>query len=666
MAEEPLSLGKLLERGIAAQRAGQFDEAEQDYRDILLRAPGHFEAGYMLGLISLQRNKWDEAEKLLAESIVKQPDNAGAWSSRGIALFHLSRPEEAVQSCERAIALSPNLIMAHLNLAKSHLCLRHYNEALDSFDTTLHLNPHLAEAWNARGNALLLLGRNAEALTSFDRALALNPRNSEALLSRGFTQETMKRFDEAFVSYDGAFAVKPDEIFLEGARLHAKMHVCDWRDFEVEAARLLSHVDEGKPVTSPFPILSIASSPRQQLMAAETFVEFRRSPQVPPLWRGENYEHKKIRVAYLSASLIYHPVGILAAGLFERHDRTQFETMALSFSRSDGTPTRARLEAAFDRFIDAGQMSDRDVAQLLRTLEVDIAVDLDGVTSGGRMEILAHRPAPVQVTYLGYPATLGAPYIDYILADTVVVPPEAETDFAEKVARLPDSYLPNTERKPLRAAPSRAECGLPEKAFVFCCFNNSFKFTPDIFDIWMRLLQGVEGSVLWLREVNAFVRANLLKEAAVRGIAPGRLVFAPQVESIDYHLARQQLADVFLDTLYYNAHTTASDALWAGVPLVTCRGSTFASRVGASLLQAVGLPELVTASLEEYEDLALKLARDPSLLASFKKRLAQNRASAPLFDMARLTRHVESAYRTMWERAERKEGPQSFTVAAIS
>lgn len=660
MAED--TLGKMLERGIAAQRAGQFDKAEQEYNNVLAEAPGYFEAGFMLGLLQLQRNNWDEAEKLLAQAIAKQPENAGAHSNRGIALFHLARLDEARQACERAIALNPKLVMAHLNRAKALLAMRHYSQALAGFDTTLHLNPHLTDAWHARGNALMFLGRPAEALASFDRALALNPRSSEALLSRGFTLETMKRFDEAFIAYDRAFAVKPEEQFLEASRLHAKMHVCDWRNFAGESALLLAHVDEGKPVASPFPLLSIASTPRQQFLAAEKFAELRRWPHVKPLWNGEVYGHAKIRVAYLSASLIYHPVGILAAGLFERHDRTQIETVALSFAASDNTPTRKRLEAAFDRFIDATQMSDYDVARLLRSMEIDIAVDLDGVTNGGRMEIMAHRPAPVQVSYLGFPGTLGASYVDYILADTFVIPPEIEADFAEKIARLPNSYLPNTERNPLQAPPTRAECGLPENAFVYCCFNNSFKFTPDVFDIWMRLLQSVDGSVLWLREVNAFVRSNLLKEAASRGIAPERIIFAPQVEKMDDHFARQQHIDVFLDTFYYNAHTTASDALWAGVPVVTCLGATFSARVGASLLQAVGLPELITSTPEEYEKLALKLAREPQLLAAIKQKLAHNRTKAPLFDIARLTQHVESAYRMMWQRAERKEAPDTFTV----
>jgi predicted O-linked N-acetylglucosamine transferase (SPINDLY family) len=349
--------------------------------------------------------------------------------------------------------------------------------------------------------------------------------------------------------------------------------------------------------------------------------------------------------------------------LFEHHDKSRFETIAVSLSPDQKDRMSERLKASFDRFIDASTKSDQEVAALLRDLEVDIAVDLNGFTGGARSDIFASRAAPVQVNYLGYAGTLGKNYWDYIVADRFVISEDRQADYAEKVVYLPDSFMVNDDnRKIAEHAPSRQAAGLPEDGFVFCCFNNSYKFTPDVFDVWMRLLHAVEGSVLWLPETNASATKNLQAEADKRGVAPERLIFAPRVPSNEEHLARLRLADLFLDTLYYNAHTTACDALWAGLPILTCPGQTFASRVAGSLLSAVGLPELITPSLADYEALALKLARDPVQLAAVKDKLARHRTTYPLFNTERFTRHLEAAYTAMWERSQRGQPPQSFVV----
>jgi len=352
--------------------------------------------------------------------------------------------------------------------------------------------------------------------------------------------------------------------------------------------------------------------------------------------------------------------------VIEQHDRARFEVTAISLGpeRQDGM--RARLTAAFDRFIDARNMRDREVASLLRGMEIDIAVDLQGYTKGCRPGIFARRAAPVQVNYLGYPGTMGARYMDYIIGDACLIPADHHRYYSEKVVYLPDSYQPNDSRRGIaERTPSRGELGLPETGFVFCCFNNNHKIAPRVFDIWMRLLARVEGSVLWLLEDNAAVARNLRREAALRGIAPERLVFAPRAK-MEEHLARQRRADLFLDTLPYNAHVTASDALWVGLPLLTRSGDAFAARVAASLLNAVGLPDLVTTTWEDYEKLALKLATEDGLLAGIRARLAANRATHPLFDTGRIRRHLESAYVTMWERAGRGQPPESFAVRAVS
>jgi predicted O-linked N-acetylglucosamine transferase (SPINDLY family) len=325
-----------------------------------------------------------------------------------------------------------------------------------------------------------------------------------------------------------------------------------------------------------------------------------------------------------------------------------------------------RLRGAFDHFVDADRLSDEQAASLLRRMEVDIAVDLMGFTSGCRPGIFSFRPAPVQVNFLGYPGTMGAPYIDYIVADRIVVPDEHRAFYTEKVVTLPDTYQCNDRRRAIAdTTPSRVELGLPQRAFVFCCFNNTNKLTPEVFAVWIRLLEQVHGSVLWLLRDNETATRNLQSEALRRGIASERLVFAPRVKPSE-HLARHRAADLFLDTLPYGAHTTASDALWTGLPVLTCRGSTFAGRVGASLLHAAGLPELVTSSLDEYEALALKLARDSDYLAEMRNRLARNRDICPLFDTVRFTRHLEAALTTMRHRQREGKPPAHFGVDAIS
>jgi predicted O-linked N-acetylglucosamine transferase (SPINDLY family) len=411
--------------------------------------------------------------------------------------------------------------------------------------------------------------------------------------------------------------------------------------------------------------LGVSDSPHDQLLCSRTWARDKCPASPVPIWKGERYRHDRIRVAYLSADFRMHPMSYLIVGLFEHHDRGRFETIGISFGPDDRSEIRTRVKGAFEDFIDVRSKSDLEVARLMRELEVDIAVDLMGYTQYDRMGILALRPAPVQVSYIGFPGTMGADFIDYILADRFVIPEEHHACYTEKVVYLPDTYLANDSKRVIAdRTPARAEAGLPEQGFVFCSFNNNYKISPPVFDVWMRLLDKVEGSVLWLLESNAVAVRSLRQEAANRGIAPERLVFAPIVK-VEEHLARHRLADLFLDTLPYNAHTTACDALWAGLPVVTCLGTTFVGRVAASLLNAIGLNELITRSLEEYEALALELATNRKRLAGIKSKLAQNRETYPLFDTDRFRRHIEAAYTTMWERSQRGQPPESFAVAPI-
>jgi predicted O-linked N-acetylglucosamine transferase (SPINDLY family) len=421
---------------------------------------------------------------------------------------------------------------------------------------------------------------------------------------------------------------------------------------------------ERKSLVPPFLLLACSGNPALHLQCARGFIQDRIRVRLQPLWQGEVRHHDRIRVAYVSADFHEHATAYLMAELFERHDRARFEVLGVSFGPDDQSALRRRLVSAFDKFHDVRAEGDREVAALLHEQEVDIAVDLKGFTTGCRPEILAHRPAAIQVNYLGYPGTMGADFIDYVIADKIVLPYDQQPFFTEKIVHLPDCYQVNDSLRTIAAKPPlRQEVGLTDQGFVFCCFNNNHKIAAPVFEAWMRILQKVEGSVLWLLRDNPGVERNLRRVAAARGIDPARLIFANRVGH-DEHLARHRLADLFLDTIPFNAHTTASDALWTGLPILTCRGESFAGRVAASLLQAAGLPELVTSNLQEYEALAVKLACEPQLLEAVRAKLERNRLTSRLFDTDRFRRHIESTYTTMWRLWQDGEAPRNFAVAA--
>jgi predicted O-linked N-acetylglucosamine transferase (SPINDLY family) len=607
----------------------------------------------------------DEALASYDRAIAANPEFAEAIGSRDAAINGPKRPGDAPEGGGRAAKLKLYYADVFNNRGNVLREAKRLDEALASYDKAVALRPDHAEYANNRAIALADLKRFDEAVASYAAAIALKPDYAEAYNNRAFALRDMKRPEESLASFAQALAVKPDFEYLKGAHLHAKMHVCDWTDLELACARVEAAVADGAAAASPFQLFATAVGPQCLHQCALRY----RADQyktIAPIWRGERYAHGRIRVAYLSADLRDHPVAQLTAGLFERHDRARLETTAISLKSDTHNQVRDRLSASFERFVDAERMGDGEIARLLRELEIDIAVDLNGYTEGSRPAVLAQRPAPVQVNYLGFAGTLGKTCWDYIIADPFVIPDDDQAHYTEKVVYLPDTFMANDAgRKISDRTPTRAEAGLPEGGVVFCSFNNSFKITPDIFDVWMRLLKEIAGSTLWLSGANSSAVERLRREAQQRGVAGDRLVFAPRLPHNEDHLARARLADIFLDTLYYNAHTTASDALWAGVPVLTCPGSTFASRVAGSLLHAVGMPELITRSLQDYEALALKLARDPALLASLRHKLAHNRDCYPLFDTDRFTRHIEAAYIAMWERQQRGEPPESFAVAPI-
>lgn len=698
LAAKPNYPDALSNLGNALVQLKRFDEALQSYDRAIAARPGYADALFNRATTLSALGRIEEALKTYDLAVTARPGHAEAWCNRGVALHSLRRLDEALASYDRAIAARPQYPEAHYNRGVTLEDLKRFSDALAAYDQALAQRPDLAEAWTNRGTMLREMKRFDEALASYDRALALRPSLVEAWSNRGMILHELKRFDEAVETSDRALTLKPDNIdalnnrgttlqelkrFDEALANYQRMlaiqpghphafsglascalHLCDWSQRAEIQAELAEHIANKTTTISPFALLGYSDDPALLLQCARNYCEHRMPLQPPPLWTGETWKHDKIRIAYLSADFKAHATAFLMAEMFERHDRTRFETIAVSFSVDDGSVTRQRLIAAFDQFHDVRGKSDREVAQLLRGLEVDIAIDLKGYTNDSRPEIFAHRPAPIQASYLGYPGTMGTPFIDYIIADRIVAPFEHQAFFAEQIVQLPDSYQVNDSKRIIaERTPARRELGLPEQGFVFCSFNNNWKITPAVFDVWMRLLREIEGSALWLLSDNEGAERNLRNEASRRGIDPSRLVFAMRLTPTE-HLARHRLADLFLDTLPCNAHTTASDALWAGLPVLTCLGGAFAGRVAASLVTAAGLPELVANDLGEYERLALALARDPARLAGIKARLANGRDTCPLFNAQRFTRHLEAAYTRMWETWQRGEAPKGFAVEA--
>jgi predicted O-linked N-acetylglucosamine transferase (SPINDLY family) len=687
------------QRALSLQRDGRLEEARALYRQILGTQPAHPDALHQLGVISAQTGDPQAAIELIRQSLKVKPDESEVYSSLGDALRLLRQPEQALESYRRALALRPNHGGTLFNQADTLMQLGRPAEALGSYEQVLRLQPDFEPALRAHARALIRLRRFEDALRSLERYLMLCPQRAEAHAGRGVALFELQRLEEAIESYDRAVLLNPSlavahfhravaltvqgshseaidsyarvlEIEPEcpwalGARAHLQLMQCDWSNWQ-QAEQLKSAVAQDKPVIIPFAMCAFTHSRSLQLQCAGTYVR-KHFPSAPePAWTGERYAHERIRVAYLSADFRSHPVSYVLTGVLERHDRKQFEITAISLRPAEDSRFGKRVQAAADRFVDVQMQSDAEVAELIRKLQIDILVDLQGHTLGTRAGILARRAAPTQVNFLGFPATMGASFIDYIIADEVVIPPGSQAYYAEQVVRLPHCYLPFDNGQLIsQRALTRSEAGLPERGFVFCAFNNTYKITPPVFDIWMSLLRRTPGSVLWLRGADPVAMANLRREAAARHVTPERLVFAEIMPLLDDHLVRIQLADLFLDTLPYNAHASAAHALWAGVPVLTCLGDAFAARVGASLLRAVGLPELIAQDLQQYESLATQLACSPHRLAGLRASLQRNRSTCALFDTERFRDALERAYTAMWRRAEAGETPQSFTVASL-
>jgi predicted O-linked N-acetylglucosamine transferase (SPINDLY family) len=655
---KPSYVYALCNRGSVLERLGRRDEALASFDRAIELDPKDALTHYNRASVLKDLKRYLDALAGYETAIGLKDDYAEAYVNRGNVLRELRRHEAAVESFDRAIALNPSIAAAFQGRAFSLHNLKRTEQALTAYNKAIALQPDLASAYLGRGGLLADLDRHAEAVPDFVKSTELEPDAAtyQFLASSLFR---LKRFDLAIASLDKALALDPDgENLLLGTSRSTKMNACVWDGLREDLERIAKGVSERRAVCSPSMLASLIDSPALLRTSAEILVrdqiessceeDLKRIAEMPttPLSQPRS---AKIRIGYFSADFRGHPVAYLTAGLFEHHDRAKFEVTAFAFGAETNDPILSRLAKAFDRFIDVRQKSDLEVATLARELGIDIAVDMTGFTAHYRTRIFKLRAAPIQINFLGFPGTMGAGFMDYLLADGTVVPREQQQHYVEKIAYLPDSFLPFDSTYAIADRTfTREELGLPSKGFVFCCFNNTYKILPEVFDRWMRILSRSENSVLWLQQAEAIAVANLRKEASRRGIDGGRLIFADRMAALDEHVARLRSADLFLDTRPYNAHATALDALWSGVPLLTYPGEGFASRVAASLVRSVGLPELIANSPSEYEETAVELAANPIRLRLLRQKLGAR--DTTLFDTEHYTRKLEAVYETMCER----------------
>jgi len=683
---------------ISHHRAGQLAQAEALYKQVLAANPKHADALHMLGVVFYQTDRAAQAVDAISQALTIHPHNTDYLNHYALSLRAARQPEAAVKSLQQAVLLQPKDLDIQFNLANTLLTLNRYEEAAGyyrrilrampknsdvrealchcltslgnqahaqgnfiqaetSFEEALQFNSSDAAILYNLGNAQRELGKPAEAARQYAKAIQLAPDDADIYNNLGNVQRELGQLDLAIASYQKALALNPQLYHAKVHLVHQKQHICDWHELDDEIAEIRQWVKtEPQAQISPFAFLAMpGSTAEEQKLCADNWVNNRYAKLIEygqqlNLAQQTAPASKKIKIGYMSADFRLHPLAFLISELIELHDRSRFEIIGFSYGADDKTDARKRIEKAFDAFHDIRQLPDIDAAKLIHDCSIDILVDLTGFTQNSRCGIVALRPSPITMSWLGFPGTMGSyqgkPLFDYLLTDSFITPPEAACNYAEQLALLPHSYQPNDRKRPVAKTPSLAECGLPEGAFVFCCFNQTFKITADFFNIWMRLLNTVPDSVLWLLDCNRWAKQNLIEQAKLQGVATERLIFAPRV-TIAAHLARHVHADLFLDTLPYNAHTTCSDALWMGVPVLTCVGDTFASRVAGSLLKAAGLDDLITCTLNDYETQARYLARNPQVLESMQQKLMAEKMTSALFDTASFASSLEAMYESL-------------------
>jgi predicted O-linked N-acetylglucosamine transferase (SPINDLY family) len=651
--------------GEALRRSGCQSEAIEGLRAAVESNPNDGSAWHALANAYLDSQRWAEAVEAYGQASTLMPDHALTYANCGKALRELGQHDDALLVTEAAINIDPNCMPALRNKVVFLLDQSRWTLAVEACAAVLKVDPEDAQTFNNLGFALNALKQYEAALDAFQTAARRQPDLALAWVNQACTLEYMGRHEDALKACEEALRLDPDYPHLPGRLGHARLYVCDWSHATADRERVVRATREGKAACDPFRIISFSDEASDQQQLARKWLQSSTKPVDPIKWPPlPAIKHSgRIRVGYLSADFHHHATTLLMAQMLELHDKSRFEVIAISFGPPKEDPMRARLRKAFDSFHDVMTMDDDEAAQYVRGLGLDIAVDLKGHTLDNRIGLFQRRVAPVQVSYLGFPGTLGAPFMDYILADHMLIPDGLKLYYDEKIIRVPGTYQANDASRSMKLPmPSRSSLGLPDGAFVFCSFNNNYKITPELFDVWMRLLQRVPGSVLWLLEDSEASSRNLVREANAREIDASRLVFAPRV-SWEEHLARQQAADLFLDTLPCNAHTTASDALRVGLPVLTCSGTSFASRVAASLLHAQGLDELITDNLNGYEKQAIELAEDANLMAALRARAKAAIESGSLFDTNSLVKNIEKAYEAILAQAWRGEAPVDMDIS---
>jgi predicted O-linked N-acetylglucosamine transferase (SPINDLY family) len=651
-------------RAVQCFQQGRLDEAERCFRQVLRKEPRHLASLNILAVVLTSQKRYAEAEPYLQTALKLQPGSDATLYNYGIVLKALGRPEEALQRFTQALAINPNNAESWNNRGTAMHDLGDHALAIADFDRAISLDARYAAAFFNKSRSLGELKRYDEALAACDSALAIKPDFAEAWYGRGFVFSQLRRPTDAAAAYQRALAIDPQIPLLKGNLLHQKMLACDWSGVDDLTAEIESDLAAGRLSAEPFGWQGVATSQRSLQQCAQLYCASRFPANFRPPAAPRSRIREKIRVGYLSGEFRQQATSLLLVGVLEQHDRDRFEVVAIDNGWNDHSETRRRIVAAVQQVISIRDLNDPAAAAAVRDAGIDILVNLNGYFGDARNRVFARHAAPIQVNYLGFPGTMGASYMDYIIADRHVLPPSHQPFYAEKVVTLPDCYQANDRNRPIAERVfSRAECGLPDAAVAFCCFNNAYKITPGVFDRWMHILRDVEGSVLWLLEDSTEAVANLRREATARGINADRLVFAGRLP-LPEHLSRHRCADLFLDTAPYGAHTTASDALWAGLPVVTRLGETFAGRVCASLLYNLNLPEMVASTWDDYVKIAVELGKHPDKRNSVKQKLADNRRTAPLFDTPRFTRHIEAAYAAMIERYDGGLSPDHIVVPA--
>jgi len=662
MLKDPKNFKSNFDSALILYKNGRLNEAKNICEKVLKKKPNNYDTLYLLSIINFQKKNYREAKKLIEKIIKINSSKSEIYNFYGVILVKLNQFEEALKKFNQVIKINSKDYEAHNNIGNVYLRLGRFNDALSSYNKAIEIKSDYDDAYYNRGNVFEKQRKLEDAINNYDEAIKINPNKADAFNNRGNILLETKKLDASYSSYLKAYKIEPEKFFLSEQLIHLKSHLCDWKSIENDKKILKKKILKKNVPTLPFVVTTLFDSSSLQKTSAET--------NVKSLYLNNNFlnsiikknNNKKIRIGYYSADFRKHATSYLLARLFELHDKSKFEIFIFSFFSVNDEMFLRIKNSGVKEIIDVQNKTDSEIAQLSRNLNIDIAVDLMGFTKHNRIKVFANKCAPIQVNFLGYPGTLGAKFIDYIISDKIIIPKENQKNFSEKIIYLPNTYQPNdSQRKISNKIFSKKELGLPEKGFIFCCFNGSYKIMPNVFNIWMRLLKNVKNSVLWLIKDNPTAVLNLKNEAKLKNINPDRIIFA-EITSLPVHLARHKFADLFIDTFPCAAHTTCSDALWTGLPVLSRIGESMVSRVPGSLLSSIGLSELITYTEQEYENLAIELAINSSKLEKIKQKLKKNILSKPLFNSELYRDNIEEAYSVIYKRYIQNKKPTNIEI----